>query len=414
MADHDVIVVGAGAAGLAATRTLIERGLSVVALEARNRIGGRAWTDSETFGVPFDRGCAWLHSAEVNPWRGIAAELGFTVIESDPVWQGRVGNRRLGEGADADWGGAIESKFAAIAAAGKVGRDVPANTVVSRDEPWSMLFETIVTWYAGTEIDRLSTRDVGNGLGGEHDWPIVEGYGAVVARYGASLPVSLATPARRVARVRGSVAVETPNGTVRGRVAIVAVPTAVLANGGIAFDPPLPIAKQEAIHNLPLGCAEKIVLQVDGNPFGMAPMSHATGRSDTVRTANYQFFPFGQPLVIGYVGGSFARELESAGADAMTAFALDELAQLFGSDVRRRVVKSTVTAWASDPYIGGGYSAARPGHAHRRLDLAAPVDGTLYFAGEACSIDNFATCHGAYLTGVAAAHAVADALQRRP
>jgi monoamine oxidase len=67
MADPDVIVVGAGAAGLAATRTLTERGLSVVALEARDRIGGRAWTDSETFGVPFDRGCAWLHSGDVNP-----------------------------------------------------------------------------------------------------------------------------------------------------------------------------------------------------------------------------------------------------------------------------------------------------------------------------------------------------------
>jgi monoamine oxidase len=414
MADHDVIVVGAGAAGLAATRTLLERGLSVVALEARDRIGGRAWTDSETFGVPFDRGCAWLHSAEVNPWRGIAAELGFTVIEEDPAWQGRVGNCRLGEDEGTDWDRTIEASFAAIAAAGRAGHDVPASTVVARDGPWSTLFEAIVTWYSSTEIDQLSTRDVGNGLGGEHDWPIVEGYGEVVARYAAGLPVSLATPARRIARVRGGVAVETPSGTVRGRTAIVAVPTAVLANGGIAFDPPLPIANQEAIHNLPLGCAEKIVLRVDGNPFGMAPMSHATGRSDTVRTANYQFFPFGQPLVIGFVGGSFARELESAGEGAMTAFAVDELAQLFGSDVRHRVVKSTVTAWARDSYIGGGYSAARPGHAHRRLDLAAPVDGTLYFAGEACSVDNFATCHGAYLTGVAAAHAAADALQRRP
>jgi monoamine oxidase len=414
MADHDVIVVGAGAAGLAATRTLLERGLSVVALEARNRIGGRAWTDHETFGVPFDRGCAWLHAAEVNPWRDIAAEFGFTVIEKDPAWQGRVGSRRLGEGEDADWDRAIEAKFAAIAAAGKAGRDVPASTVIDPDEPWSTLFEAIVTWYASTEIDQLSTRDVGNGLNGEHDWPIVEGYGALVARYGSGLPVSLATPATRIARVGGGVAVETPDGAVRGRAAIVAVSTAVLANGSIAFDPPLPVAKQEAIHNLPLGCADKIALQIDGNPFGMAPMSHATGRSDTVRTGNYQFFPFGQPLVIGYVGGSFARELESAGEGAMAAFAVDELVDIFGGDVRRRVVKSAVTTWGCDPYIGGGYSAARPGHAHRRLDLAAPVNGTLYFAGEACSIDNFATCHGAYLTGVAAAHAAADALRRRP
>lgn len=102
MNSRDIAVIGAGAAGLAATRTLIGRGLSAMRIEARNRIGGRAWTDSETFGVPFDRGCAWLHSGDINPWRPIAADLGFTVIEQKQMRQSRVGDRRLGEGEDAD------------------------------------------------------------------------------------------------------------------------------------------------------------------------------------------------------------------------------------------------------------------------------------------------------------------------
>jgi monoamine oxidase len=117
--------------------------------------------------------------------------------------------------------------------------------------------------------------------------------------------------------------------------------------------------------------------------------------------------------VIGFLGGPCARDLLAEGAGAMTAFAIDELTHMFGADVRRHIVKSAETAWAGDPFIRGGYSAARPGHAHRRADLAAPVGDRLFFAGEACSADSFATCHGAYLTGVAAAQAVADALQRR-
>ena len=103
MHDCDIIVIGAGAAGLAATRTLVERGLSVICLEARERIGGRAWTDTDTFGVPFDRGCAWLHSGDINPWRPIAADFGFTVIEQKQVWQGRLGDHWLDESEHADW-----------------------------------------------------------------------------------------------------------------------------------------------------------------------------------------------------------------------------------------------------------------------------------------------------------------------
>jgi len=78
---------------------------------------------------------------------------------------------------------------------------------------------------------------------------------------------------------------------------------------------------------------------------------------------------------------------------------IGELVDMFGADVRRHIGGSAVTKCVSDPFIGGGYSAARPGHAHRRADLAAPLDGKLFFAGEACSIDAYATCHGAYLTG---------------
>lgn len=411
MHDCDIIVIGAGAAGLAATRTLVERGLSAICLEARERIGGRAWTDSETFGVPFDRGCAWLHSGDINPWRPIAADLGFTVIEQRQVWLGRLGDHWLDESEHADWDRVIASRLAAIAAVGASGRDVAASTVPVAHEPWSPAAEAVVSWYTSADSDQVSTLDIFNANDTGTDWPIVEGYGALVARYGEGLPVWLATPATRIAWGDRAMAVETARGTVHARAVVVAVPTNVLAGGAIAFDPPLPIVKQEAFHNIPLGNAEKIVFRIEGDQFGMRPGVFGVARADVSYTAGYQFCPFERPLVIGFLGGSCARELAAAGEQAMISFGIDELAQMFGSDVRRHIIKSAVTQWVADPYIGGGYSAARPGHAHRRADLAAPVDDKLFFAGEACSIDAFATCHGAYLTGVAAANAAAAALQ---
>lgn len=409
MNSCDIAVIGGGAAGLAATRTLIERGLSAICIEARDRIGGRAWTDSETFGVPFDRGCAWLHSGDINPWRPIAAELGLTVIERQQVWHGRLGSRSLDEDERADWDRLVGERFAAIAEVGASGRDVAASTVPASGEAWSPLAEAVITWYMSVESEQVSTRDFFNANDTNVDWPIVEGYGALVARYGEGLPILLAAPATRIAWGDHAVSVETLKGTVQARAVVIAAPTNVLAGGAIRFDPPLPIAKQEAIHNIPLGSAEKIVFQVEGEPFGVRPGSFAVARVD-VRTPGFQFYPFERPLVIGFLGGSCARELAATGEGAMIDFGISELVQMFGADVRRHIGKTAVTKWAEDPFIRGGYSAARPGHAHRRADLAAPLDGKLFFAGEACSIDAYATCHGAYLTGVAAAKAAAAAL----
>jgi len=410
MKSCDILVIGAGAAGLAATHTLIECGLSALCIEARDRIGGRAWTDSETFGVPFDRGCAWLHSGDINPWRPIAADLGFTVIGQKQVWQSRVGDRWLGDGEDADWDRVVAARFAAIAAVGEAGRDIAASAVPAEGGTWSKVADAVISWYMSVDSDQASTRDIFNANDTDVDLPIVEGYGALVARYGAGLPVSLATPATRVAWGDHAVLVETARGTVTARAAIIAVPTSVLAAGSIRFNPPLPVAKLEAIHNVPLGNAEKVIFEIEGDPFDMRPGSFGIARAE-VRTAAFHFFPFKRPLAIGFLGGFCARELSEAGEEAMIAFGLDELVQMFGSDVRRHIGRAAVTRWAADPFIGGGYSAARPGHAHRRADLAAPLDGKLFFAGEACSIDAYATCHGAYLTGVAAARQAAAALQ---
>jgi monoamine oxidase len=412
MSDLDAIVIGAGAAGLAATHKLRAYGLSVIALEARGRIGGRAWAESESFGVPVDRGCAWLHSADINPWRSVAAEHGCTVIERNPVWRSRLGNRWLHEDEEANWDRAVDDRYAAIDAAGEAGRDVPASDIVNGTGPYAWLFEAVCSWVSGVQPAELSTLDHARYGDTGNNWPVVEGYGTIVARYGAGLPVRLDTPVSAVEWGGTGVTVSTPAGTLRARSAIVTLPPSVLADGSIRFTPALPVAKQEAIHHIALGIANKVFLAFNGDPFGMPEMSFATASSDRRRAVSLQFRPFGQNLVMGYLGGTLARELELAGAATMTDFVLAELVAMFGSAVRHQITRTSCTAWYTDQWSRGAYSAAHPGHAHRRSDLAAPLDEKLFFAGEACSTDAYSTCHGAYLTGLAAANAAAAALRR--
>jgi monoamine oxidase len=104
--------------------------------------------------------------------------------------------------------------------------------------------------------------------------------------------------------------------------------------------------------------------------------------------------------------------LHAAGEAAAVAFALDELAALFGTDIRPRLRPILRTDWTAVPFVGGSYSHALPGRSAARAVLAAPVEGRLFFAGEACSTSDFTAAHGAHATGTAAAEAALDALLR--
>ena len=136
-------------------------------------------------------------------------------------------------------------------------------------------------------------------------------------------------------------------------------------------------------------------------------------RGATMRTAMgaYHLRPFGQACIEGFFGGRFARELEDAGDGALAAQAIDEIVALLGSDYRRRLKPLAESRWAHDPFARGSYSHALPGHAGARAVLAAPVDGRLFFAGEATSPNFFSTAHGARDSGERAAGEVMAAMR---
>ena len=187
---------------------------------------------------------------------------------------------------------------------------------------------------------------------------------------------------------------------------IVTVPTDVLASGAIRL-PPRAADHIDAAGALPLGLADKIIFKLS-DCDGFEPGTQVLGNPFVKRTASYHLRPFGWPLIEGFVGGEAAREFEADG-DAFAAFARDELAGLFGSGIRRRLEPIAQSRWARQPFARGSYSHALPAHAEARVVLAGDVDGRLFFAGEACSMQDFSTAHGALQTGLAIAQNILKA-----
>ena len=152
----------------------------------------------------------------------------------------------------------------------------------------------------------------------------------------------------------------------------------------LRFDPPLP-EKAEAAAGLPLGVDNKLFISLSGRLPGHRARHLPDRLDDSRETMSYQVRPLDRPAIYCFFGGRFAAALEREGEAAMFSFAAEELARLFGSDIRRLIAPLASTAWQQDPWARGSYSYALPGHAEDRARLAAPVDNRLFFAGEACS-----------------------------
>ncbi len=408
----DVVVVGAGAAGVAAARRLIDAGLSVQVLEARDRLGGRAATVATPLDIPVDIGCEWLHSAERNPWVGVGRRLGFAIDETLPDWGQRVA-WHLGESAQQDWFAAREAFDERCEQAAASPVDLPEAALLEPGGRWNGLLRAISTWANGTELERVSVKDHARYENSQLNWRVLKGYGTLISTYGATLPVRFGTRVERIDHSGKSIIVGTSRGDLSARAVIVTIPTNLLAAEAIRLHPALP-DKLAAAAGLPLGIADKLFLAIDGPVEQLPRDRHLIGHLDRTATGGYQIRPHGWPMIEGYFGGVLATELERQGLDGMTAFALDELAGLFGADLRKRLRPIAHSAWVLDPLANGSYSCALPGHADDRAVLAQPVDDRLFFAGEACSIEFFGTAQGAYLSAVAAADRIIAALHVPP
>jgi monoamine oxidase len=404
-----VLVVGAGAAGVAAARRLHDAGVDALVVEARSRLGGRAWTFASDSGFPLDLGCGWLHSADRNPWAPIARAQGRTVDKTPPPWSRpwlHVGRPAFDGAAFSQ---AIQEFRRRVAAIGAHEKDVAAAVFLEPQNPWNNLIDAVSTYYSGVELDRVSARDLASYDDDGLNWRIVEGYGSAIAAHGAGLAVALDCAVQRIDHRGKKLRAETSKGPIVAQAIIVTLPSSLLAEQEDLFLPALP-RKTAAAAGLPLGLADKLFLSL-ANAEEFDREARAFGDGGRTATAAYQFRPFGRPVIEAYFGGALAAELETGGEAAFFDFAVSELVGRFGSDFSRRVAPLGIHCWASDPLARGSYSCALPGKADCRALLAEPVDDRLFFAGEACSPTDYSTAHGAFFTGFAAAEQAIAALE---
>jgi len=403
-ASVDVAIIGAGAAGLGAAHALVDSNLSFIVLEARDRAGGRGHTVMASPEITFDLGCGWLHSADQNTFVPIAEQLGFEIDKTLPPWRERAWGKAFPQEDRAEFIRSLDEFFQRIHEAAKSGRDSAANLYLEPGNRWNPMIDAISTYINGAETDRVSILDFDAYEDSNLNWRIRRGYGALMEAYGAPLPIAFNCDVTLIDHSAKRLRIETSLGTLAADKVIVTVPTNLIAEGAIRFHPALP-DKVDAAAHLPLGLADKVMLALD-DADALPKDGNLRGATMRTEMGTFHLRPFGQPCIEGFFGGRYAQALEDEGDGAIAAASIDEITGFLGNDFRRKLKPLRESRWALDPFARGSYSHALPGHAGKRAVLATPVDGRLFFAGEATSPHFFSTAHGARDSGERAAREV--------
>ncbi len=403
--DADVVVIGAGAAGIAAARRIQAAGRRVILLEASAQIGGRCATDSSTFDVPLDLGARWLHTPETNALVKLARGAGIDVAPSPPSQKLRIGRRNARAAETEDLLATFVRATRAIDEAARRGDSSCAAALPKDLGDWGVTVDFALGAYAtGKDLKDLSVVDQSRAEDRAISVATRQGLGAVMTKLGESVPVALSTSATRIIWSGRDIGVETSAGRVAARAIIVTVSSNVLSAGAIKFAPELPKRQLDAAAKLTLGSYDRIALELKGNPLGLGRDELMIEQSSNSRTGALFANIGGSSLCTVDVAGSFGRSLAAQGEAAMTGFATEWLTKLFGNDVKNAVQRSKVTRWDTSPFILGAMSAASPGGQFARRVLAEPM-GNLFIAGEATHETLWGTVDGAWQTGERAADA---------
>jgi monoamine oxidase len=423
----DVVVIGAGAAGIAAAEELHGQGIQVVVLEARDRIGGRAFTSYGLAPHPIELGAEFIHGENVATWDWVRRFGAETVDDANrPIYtafaDGRLWNASdfaARPNAEAVWRSGIRARQESNAGA-------PDQSVAEALEGWKDYWpsppspdDLLLLRNAFSELHAADIEDVGiagmaestyEGDGVDTHFRLAAGYSSLLQQVASGIEIRLRTPVTSIAWHSGGVRVQTGADDIEARAAIVTLPLGVLQAGDIAFDPPLPADKQAAIAGLGAGNIGKIAIRFAERlweeDFTFLLTTHPTqlwwrpgeGRTDEA------------PVLTAFFGGRDADRFGAMAADEAVAEAVQHLEEIYGRPLAHLVADAHVLVWGNEPYTRMGYSHVPPGGVGRRAALAAPVEGTLFFAGEATNIVRPATVHGAIESGIRAAREAATAL----
>ena len=387
--DYDVVVIGGGAAGIAAAKHLIALNREILVIEAMNRIGGRAWTFNAS-GFDVDLGCLWLHCANRNPWLQLAEGFCLTINRTPPPWLEHSMTGAFAVEEQSAFQRELLAFYARIAEAAGGSGDRAASEFLDSSCRWNSLIRAVNSYFNGVELESVSIFDFMAYHDSGLNWRVEEGLGSVITRTAATLPVMTDCPAINIDWSGKNVRITTPRGDLRARAAIIATPTTVIAREELGFTPALS-DKVDAASHLPLGVAEKIYLALD-QPERLPIDGHVFGSLQSAETGSYHLRPYGRPLIECY----FAGELPQREFGSLADYAIAELKTALGSSVASGMKLIAASSWMTNSFIRGSYSYAQVGYSNARATLAEPVGDKLFFAGEACSPNGYSTAHGAY------------------
>lgn len=429
VAQGDVtLVIGAGIAGLAAARMLTNNGRKVIVLEARNRIGGRLWSERSWPNAPLDLGASWIHGVQGNPLTKLANELKLPRQPTD--FDNSASYAADGRALTDKQVQTISDNFDALYEAMETVReerdagdlpDIPLKNVfeqilTQRRDPAAM--QRALRWYINTAIEHEYAADSSDlslyywddeseALPGG-DVVLPQGYDQILTNLAKGLDIRLGQVVQNITYGRNGVTVTTNQGQVTGTRTIITLPLGVLKRSAITFTPALPAAKVTAINRLNMGVLNKAYFRFprvfwDQEVEWLDYIGERTG--EWAEWLNV-FYYTKQPILLGFNAGAYGAQIESLSDEAIVAGAMTVLRTIYGSSIPNPDAWQ-ITRWGSDPFAYGSYSHIPPGATSAdRVTLAKPVSNRLYFAGEATHRQYPATVHGAFMSGQRAAQQI--------
>lgn len=396
-----LLIVGAGAAGIGAAQAARQAGIDYHVVEASHRVGGRGLTEELAPGIPWDLGCHWLHSGSINPLAEIADSQGCHYDKHLPSRAFYMKCNRLPEKEIAKYSQYCVDVWQQIKQSASRGEDIALGDLIEYESQWAPYYTYWQSLMTSEDVDNVSALDLIRFNDTDENWPLRDGYGRLLERHAEGLNIHLNTAVRNIDWSGEGVSVETNRGSIKTIQVIITVSTGVLGARDIKFNPELPVDKQEAIAALPLGCYNNFAMLYEEEwPFDTdTPERIDYSNGDDINFA-FKLKCSGWPYIYCAVAGRQARWLERQPAEASRDLMMAALSDIFGSDFKKKIVKFRSSAWGDDPLVKGAFSASKPGHADQRNVLATPLAERLYFAGEATSADAFCTAHGAWQSGV--------------
>ena len=441
-----VLVIGAGFAGLSAARALRQSGVDVTVIEARDRVGGRVFTD-HSLAHPLDLGPCWLHGGPKNPLKPFAEAAGIvtrvTAYENfrfNNVQGGRrvqIGQRDVlqagarfsaamsspGVWADmalarADLAAPVDALSVADlfnAALRRIEhRNGPVDAGVVALQRWileSNLAAPLEEIGVAALLDESGTGPAEELLPSD-DRFVVAGMDRLTDLLALDLDIHLGEPVRKIAWRAGAIRLETSRGEWAADAAVITVPIGVLTGGDLAFAPALPAGFMVSARRLRMGLLNKVYLEF-ARPFWDVATDFITLYSEPeplcyawLNLTRYT----GATALLGFTSGRMAREVERLTDAQVVHTVMSRIRRTRGVRIPDPLAVR-VSRWAADPYARGSYSfPGIGGSGADRERLQIPVENTLFFAGEATHRDDPASVHGAWWSGLRAAHQVIAAL----